>query len=251
MITRGSFVSPQSTWGQTELLKLPGLDALDREVTWMFEIIYEGSRVVVKYDSEHLRLLSGYNRTTFREVAREELEKVAGLLGLQVAERLDFQSVDAIHEYLKGANGLETEGCVVRFRRPDGVMERRKIKGGNYKALHAAKSDISRARVQSVMASSPDAKTALATIAEYTVLQPEEHTKVITDWAKEIADKFNELHTAFVADLESTKNMGQKELGLAIKNSTHDFKLPAKLRRLLFAARKSQAIPSAKLWDHC
>lgn len=252
MITRGSFISPQSAWGQTELHKLPGLVGLDRDVTWMFEIICEKSRVVVQYETEHLRLLSGYNTKTFQEIPRDELERVAASLGVPVAERLDhLQSLDAVHDHLKESHGLETEGYVVRFRRPDGVMERRKVKGASYKALHAALSDISRARVHSIMIFAPDAKTALTTVQAYAVHQPEEHTKVILDWAQEIADKFDELHTAFAADMKSTGDMSQKELGLAIKNSTHDFKLPTKLQRLLFTARKSSSIPVGKLWEHC
>lgn len=251
MITRGSFVSPQSEQGQTMLLRLDGLDDLDREVTWMFEIICRESYVVVKYDHEHLRLLSGYNKNTFAEIQHADLAAVAERLKVPIAERLMFESLDAIHEYLKVSNGLDTEGCVVRFRRPDGMMERRKIKGANYKALHAAKSDISRARVHTIMSTSSDAETALATVREYTIHQPEEHTKVITDWAQEILDTFQALYTAFETDLDSTKEMSPKELGLAIKDDTHNFKLPQKLRRLLFTGHKTGVVPATKLWEHC
>jgi RNA ligase len=252
--TRGSFKSSQARWGETMFLACPNLDKLDKDVTWLFEIICEESHVVVQYEEDHLRLLSGYRVSTFEQLSRSDVEKAAEVLQLPIVEQLPIISTSSIiEELLPSFRGIDCEGVVVQFMTPEGTFERRKFKGENYKALHAAKSDVSRARVLTVMSTAGDVDEAMKVITSFSTHMPEEHTDLILNWAKQIACNFEEFTLKLKADQDATAEMDPKTLGLTIKNPDKEdfvFQLPTQLRALLFSTRRGNS-PAAKIWANC
>lgn len=126
MATRGSFVSEQAVKGMEMLKKYP-TEKLDKNKTYLFEIIYTDNRVVVSYgDYEGLVLLAAYDNKTGEEVDRSELEK---LEGFEIVKKYD-----GVNDFttLKGMIADNAEGFVIRFK--NGL--RMKIKGDEYVRLH-------------------------------------------------------------------------------------------------------------------
>ena len=247
MITRGSFVSPQSKWGKSHFLGLSNLETLSKTNTYLFEIICPDSRVVVMYEDHHLRLLSAYNNMSFDLIDRSTLESIAVNIGTPIVERFDFSTISEIKDSLETMSGFNQEGYVVQLLSPDGTVERRKFKCKNYNTLHASKSNLTKKRVHEIMVTSPD--DPMSTISTFADGQAEEHYDMIMSWANEIMSDFTEINTALQADIEATSHMDNKALGLLIKNpSDFKFNLHKKHQSLLFAARKGIDL-TGKLWS--
>ena len=247
MITRGSFVSPQAGWGQRHL---SGVDVsvLDINNTYLFEIICPESKVVVQYESDQLRLLSGYNNISYQELTRPVLEETASLIKTPIVERHDhLNSIDKIKEDLEGMSGFMQEGYVVLLRAPDGTVVRRKFKCKNYNTLHRSKSNLSKKSIFEIMKGST---TPMEDVTKFADTQPEEHTDMIMKWAQEIMSDYTSLIGALEHDLQATSKMEPRILGMTIKNpGDFTFKLPVKCRSLLFAHRKGSDITS-KMWNY-
>ena len=247
MITRGSFVSPQAGWGQRHL---SGVDVsvLDINNTYLFEIICPESKVVVQYESDQLRLLSGYNNISYQELTRPVLEETASLIKTPIVERHDhLNSIDKIKEDLEGMSGFMQEGYVVLLRAPDGTVVRRKFKCKNYNTLHRSKSNLSKKSIFEIMKGS---STPMEDVIKFADTQPEEHTDMIMKWAQEIMSDYTSLIGALEHDLQATSKMEPRILGMTIKNpGDFTFKLPVKCRSLLFAHRKGSDITS-KMWNY-
>ena len=247
MITRGSFVSPQAGWGQQHL---SGVDVsvLDINNTYLFEIICPESKVVVQYESDHLRLLSGYNNISYQELTRTVLEETASLIKTPIVERHDhLNSIDKIKEDLEVMSGFMQEGYVVLLRAPDGTIVRRKFKCKNYNMLHRSKSNLSKKSIFEIMKSSETPMEAIVTFAD---TQPEEHTDMIMKWAQEIMSDYTNLIGALEHDIQATSEMEPRILGMTIKNpGNFTFELPEKCRSLLFAQRKGSDVKS-KMWNY-
>jgi RNA ligase len=125
--TRGSFVSGQAIKGKELLEKYP-LDKLDKNNTYLAEILFKENRIVIDYgDYEGLVLLGAYNRNTGVEIGRTELEK---LDGWDIVTTYKTWGED--WETLKKEISNDNEGYVIRF---SGGM-RMKIKGEEYVRLH-------------------------------------------------------------------------------------------------------------------
>lgn len=133
LATRGSFTSEQSKKGY-ELLKKYPIEKLDKNNTYMFEILFTENRIVVDYgDYEGLVLLGAFNTKTGEEVPYSELKS---LEGFDVVKKYD-----GIKDYttLKDLVDNNAEGFVVRFSNG----ERMKIKGKEYIRLHKIMTNIS------------------------------------------------------------------------------------------------------------
>lgn len=124
--SRGSFTSDQALKA-TAILEDRYRDSwelLDRDKTYLFEIIYPDNRIVVDYgDTEELRLL------TIVDTATGEESLPDASLGFPVAEQL---APDDVWE-LKKRNHNNEEGYVL-FWRERGY--RLKVKFGDYLAMH-------------------------------------------------------------------------------------------------------------------
>lgn len=120
--TRGSFESEQALKA-TEILSKYDTSALDKNLTYLFEIIYPGNRICVNYGGrEDLVFLSAYDTASGAEVDPTH--------PFPAASRHDLGSD---FEAIKALNMDNREGFVVRFE--DGY--RFKIKFEDYVRLHS------------------------------------------------------------------------------------------------------------------
>jgi RNA ligase len=118
MATRGSFTSDQAVKG-FEMLKNYDYQKLHKGYTYLFEILFDANRIVVKYDYEDLILLgmietkTGYEVDLYGEGNDVRLKNLITNLGFKVVRKYD-----GIHDYsiLKGMIKEDEEGFVVRDR---------------------------------------------------------------------------------------------------------------------------------------
>jgi RNA ligase len=121
--TRGSFDSEQAIKAN-EILRSKPTDFLDKNLTYLFEIIYPSNRICVDYGNlEDLVLLSAINTESGDEV---ELNNHPFSFAERIVPEGDFSSI-------KAKNLPNKEGFVVRFS--DGF--RFKIKFDEYIRLHS------------------------------------------------------------------------------------------------------------------
>lgn len=130
--TRGSFVSDQAKAGTDILIEKYGdWRPSNNRLTYLFEIIYPGNRIVVDYgDMRELVLLDVIDNETGRGLSRREIEFHGRVIGCPVVSWLPDVDADSLSSYETGE--ANREGVVVRF--DDGM--RIKIKLGEYKRLH-------------------------------------------------------------------------------------------------------------------
>jgi RNA ligase len=140
--TRGSFASDQAKWmvnyGNQNNFK----DILVEGFTYLFEIIYDDNRIVVKYDYEDLVLLGMINTETGYEVdlygdgVDVRLKNLINNLGFKVVKKYDgINDYSVLKEMIKD----DEEGFVVRFSNGD----RMKVKGEEYLRLHKMMTNVS------------------------------------------------------------------------------------------------------------
>ena len=154
MVTRGSFTSDQAVKG-FEMLQKYDYQKLHKGYTYLFEIIYDDNRIVVKYDYEDLILLGMINTETGYEVDLYGEGNDVRLKNL--ITNLEFKVVrkyDGINDYsvLKGMIKDDEEGFVVRFSNGDRV----KIKGEEYLKLHKLMTNISTTSVWEMLSEGKD-----------------------------------------------------------------------------------------------
>ncbi len=130
--TRGSFESEQAGRGLAILAARYGLNALLPHVTYLFEVIYPGNRIVVDYGDREDVVLIGM----FETKSGEEVPLDAAPSGLNVVRRLPSTANSAD---LRSVIRDEDEGYVVRFANGFRV----KVKGERYMQLHRILSCIS------------------------------------------------------------------------------------------------------------
>lgn len=121
--TRGSFVSEQAQWATYHLHEKYGHVKFDPTLTYLFEIIYPGNRIVVDYgDTADLFLLAVIDTETGKDVPLQDI-------GIPVVKRYDGIKDVAELSALEEAN---KEGFVLKFE--SGL--RVKVKFAEYKRLH-------------------------------------------------------------------------------------------------------------------
>lgn len=112
--TGGSFTADQSVWAQEWLYQNVDCTEMNPRYTYLFEIIYNGDRHVVKYDFEGMALLGVISNETGEEVSLEELIKTAKQLNVRMSEIVEFDNFNdmmkVVSQYPK-----ELEGVVVTF----------------------------------------------------------------------------------------------------------------------------------------
>jgi RNA ligase len=147
--TKGAFDSAQGIWAQA---RLDGTDlsALRPGTTYLAEATYPENRIVVRYDEPSLAMLAAYAEDGF-EVDHPALSETADRLGWQMAERHAFGSVS---ELLAQAESLPRtrEGFVIRF----GNGTRLKVKGSEYRRIHALISRVTPLAMWEAMAAGDD-----------------------------------------------------------------------------------------------
>jgi hypothetical protein len=180
MATRGSFTSDQAVKG-FEMLKNYDYEKLHKGYTYLFEILFDANRIVVKYDYEDLILLgmietkTGYEVDLYGEGNDVRLKNLITNLGFKVVRKYD-----GINDYsiLKGMIKDDEEGFVVRFSNGD----RMKIKGEEYMKLHKLITSVSTTVIWEMMSEGRD----------------------VLDVVKDVPDEFYNKIKMYVRDLKYT-----------------------------------------------
>ena len=132
--TKGSFVSTQSVKAAEMLINKYDVSELNKDYTYLFEIIFPANMIVCNYGlDEKLVLLSAYNTSNCVEIERSELEK---LKSFELVKKYDgFTDYKVLKSLIKD----NEEGFVIRFK--NGF--RMKDKGMEYVRLHKIVTNIS------------------------------------------------------------------------------------------------------------
>lgn len=147
--TKGAFDSAQAIWAG-ERLATHDLSALDPSTTYLAEAIYPENRIVVPYDESQLVLLAAYDAEGL-ELEHGSLCEVAEALGWRAAERFSFASESELVVHAADLPKTE-EGFVIRFG--DGL--RLKLKGAEYRRIHALISRVTPLAMWEAMAAGDD-----------------------------------------------------------------------------------------------
>jgi len=130
--TRGSFVSDQAKWASAYILMNEiDLSHLNRDYTYLFEIIYPENRIVVSYgDREALVFLAAIETETGKTVEMQDCSpfKSAGCVPF-----IDYET-------LKSLNTPNEEGFILHYPKAD---MRVKIKFEDYVKLHKVMTGLS------------------------------------------------------------------------------------------------------------
>jgi RNA ligase len=180
MATRGSFTSDQAVKG-FEMLQKYNYQKLHKDYTYLFEIIYNDNRIVVKYPYEDLVLLgmidtkTGYEVDLHGEGNDVRLKNLITNLGFKVVKKYD-----GINDYsiLKGMIKDDEEGFVVKFSNGD----RMKVKGEEYMKLHKLITSVSTTAIWEMLSEGRD----------------------VLELLKEVPDEFYNKIKMYVRDLKYT-----------------------------------------------
>ena len=143
--TKGSFESDQARWASTEMHAKGWYKYMLPGTTYLFEAIYPENKIVIPYGYSGLVLHGAYNSSGM-EYNHGQLAGFQSHLGCRMAKLYSFSSVS---EMLIAAKSLPftEEGWVLRFE--DGY--RLKVKGDEYKRIHAAVSNLTPLNVWQAM----------------------------------------------------------------------------------------------------
>ena len=128
--TAGSFESEQALWANNWAVDNIDVTKLDKNCTYMFEIIYDEDVHPIKYDFEGLVLLGINDNTTLKEKPLTDIVHTAFELKINHAEILEFSKFLEVVTYAKKLPNTK-EGVVVTFDNGFKV----KIKGDEFLAL--------------------------------------------------------------------------------------------------------------------
>jgi RNA ligase len=207
MATRGSFTSEQAVKGMEILNKKYSdlISLLDKDITYLFEIIYKENRIVIDYgDKEDLILLGAINKNDGIEISLEDID-------------LPFSKVESVDEkdfdILKKRNIKNEEGYVVRFLKSN---FRIKIKFDEYVMLHGIVTEFSNKKVWEILKENMDLKTVLEMVPD----EFYDKVKVVYD---DLKSQFDALKSkAITVSQEAKKFDSRKEMALWLNSNYRD-----------------------------
>lgn len=210
--TRGSFESDQAKWA-TEKLRgaiAAGL-VLEKNYTYLVEIIYEANRVVLHYSKDQLALLGCFDLTTYTEIGVNNIWPTFEPFTLfSLPQKYPLHpDVPAWVNTLK-----DKEVVVVRF--VDG--SRVKFKTEEYCVLHRIKFGLTPLAVWEAMVQGK--------IEEYAVQVPEEFQLLFKSIWANLAEKSSSIRqNAIMWLLTDNKNLlSRKELALEMEQSKYPYR---------------------------
>ena len=217
--TKGDLFSAQALWTEARL-DAQDVSALLPGTTYLAECVGPQNRILVRYPNAALVLLAAYAEDG-REMARGELESVADRLGWPLATRHAFSS---FADLVQHADTLPStsEGFVIRFA--DGT--RRKLKGSQYRRIHALISCCTSLGVWQPMAAGDDMEALRRDL-------PEEFWSDFDTILRLLQERLAGLEARIGDAAASVAHLSDKELGLALTGQ------PADVRGYLFGCRKS------------
>ncbi|MDY6900624.1 MAG: hypothetical protein SWZ49_21480, partial [Cyanobacteriota bacterium] len=214
-------------WGQKWFDENINTDLLKIGDTYLFEIIYQGNRVVVPYDFQGMVLLGAYNLSGY-EYTRFQVEILADKLGIRITEVEKFESVDKL---LLAAKTLDSnsEGWVIRFANG----HRLKVKGAEYCRLHRLASRVTPLAIWEIMKEGDDLEAIRKEL-------PEEHLQEFDKICLILETKLQFLLQDVAEIYQRNQHLSDKEIGLAFNKGEWLDGTPVSLieKKLLFAVRK-------------
>ena len=187
--SRGSFTSPQAQWA-TNWLK----EGIDKQIlgippdgspyTWLFEIIYDANRIVLKYSREELVLLARIDEETGAECNHEVTREVGIRHGFSVARQIRNKNIyDLLLE-----NKKNEEGYVVTYSRGDKMPPLKvKIKFEDYCRIHKVVTGMNPRGIWELL----KANKGLENLESY----PEHFEKWLRGWGSKLMTQFQSLST--------------------------------------------------------
>ena len=202
--TRGSFTSGQAQWATGFLRQTHAGFRPIEGITYLFEIIYPGNRIVVDYQGrEDLVLLAALDTATGRD-----LDDPSGWTGpcvkrFHVTGDVECKPVDVIRRLNLDDDG-NSEGVVLRFDHPkSGPQFRVKVKLEEYKRLHRLLFMTSTKTIWEALSSGSDLSELLERV-------PDE----FNIWLRETIDSLTNQHRAIDAQARREFSVILAELGI-------------------------------------
>jgi RNA ligase len=216
--TRGAFDTPQALWAADMLLAL-NTNSLQPGTTYLAEAVYPENRIVIAYDRPELVLLSAYGDNGF-ELDGAQVAAAADALGTRAALRHQFASV---HEIVEKAAVLprSEEGYILRFVSGHRV----KIKGAEYRRIHALISRVTPLAIWEMLANDHDLDSIRRDIPEEFWTDYDEIRSILEGRAKATIDKI----AAFAAE---SADLSDKDIGLQRDSLDPD------VRKFIFVYRR-------------
>ena len=220
--TKGAFDSEQAVWAQARF-NAADLSALVPGTTYLFEAVYPENRMVVRYEEPALVMLAAYDGEG-REFGYGEVLATCEALGWRAARRYAF---DRIADMAAQVATLprDDEGFVIRFS--DGL--RLKLKGAEYRRIHALISRCTPLAVWDMMVAGDDLDAVRRDL-------PEEFWSDFDDIVRLLSARIAAKEARVAALAASVAHLSDKELGLSLTA------LPADERPFVFGFRKFGAI---------
>lgn len=234
--TRGSFSSDQAKAAQKIVnnLKFP---VLNRELTYLFELVGPNNKIVVNYPEDKLVLLGIYSLepgSLGKNLDYDFVKFSASMLDLQAAEEYHYVSIaDLVH---RADNELtkDEEGFVLHFPESD---LRVKIKSAEYRKIHALISKLSPLSVWAAMKDMPD------TLEEFRKELPEElwpdYDSINRLINEQVENVYNDIYTYHLR----TQHLTDKELGLTLNS------IDPAIRPFIFPFRKANGLLKDRFRD--
>lgn len=156
--SRGSFTSEQSTKGFEMLKKnVDDTNIFNKEYTYLFEIIYNENRVVVRYPFENVVLLSAIHTHSGIEMSYDAILAYSYII--PIVSRYDgLKDISKLKSIIKD----DEEGFVILFSNG----ERMKVKGEEYLRLHKVMTNLSTTAVWEVLSSGGSMESLLVDVPD-------------------------------------------------------------------------------------
>lgn len=217
--TKGSFSSNQALHAEEKLNKI-NTQYLDKDCTYLFEILYPDNTIVINYNYDGLVLLGGYKFG--KEIDIYELDDLANKLSKDIQikrpNRYSYNSLEDIVELCKTLPKNQ-EGFVVKYT--NGEML--KVKGDAYCYLHAVMSNIKPLNIWEILKDDKD-------FDDIKSILPEEFTRDINNMAAIINKNYKKIYNEVMDYYQETILMSDKELAL-------DKNIPSQYKHMVFSVR--------------
>jgi len=208
--TAGSFISEQAQWATKWMYNHMPLGKIDRNNTYLFEIVYPENKIVVQYDFAGLVLLAIVDSYGL-EYDYEQLKIEASYLETKCVKQYDFDGMDSILAKAKVLDKNE-EGYVIRFK--NGV--RLKIKGDEYVRIHRLISRVTPLFIWESILNGDNLEEVKKELPEEMEIDFESIALILQDKLKIFIKEVELLY-------KNTKSMTDKELGLYMRDHPEAF----------------------------
>lgn len=225
--TAGSFVSEQALWANNWAADNIDVTKLDKNCTYMFEIIYDEDVHPIQYDFEGLVLLGINDNTTMKEKPFTDIVHAAFELKINHAEVLEFTDFDEVVKYAKALPNAK-EGVVVTFDNGFKV----KIKGDEFLALQRLFHYLSPAVIWENF-DWENAESSYCIAAQYA----EDFIKNIPEELTDMKEAANQIAEKFFMNMTEVFNYGQQlRADYPIRKEAYEALCKSSCKKELYAA---------------